>query len=98
MASGRAIQELTIEDECTRECLRLGVDISFASRRVTRALEKIVAERGAPGTIRCDNGPGADQPAFSSVVHRAADRGCAHSAREAAAKRVRGKFQRRVVG
>jgi putative transposase len=41
----------------TRECLALEVDTSFASRRVTRVLEAIVAGRGMPGAIRCDNGP-----------------------------------------
>ena len=40
-----------------RECLALEVDTSFASRRVTRVLEQIVAERGKPLAIRCDNGP-----------------------------------------
>jgi len=35
----------------------LEVDTSFASRRVTRVLEAIIAERGAPQVIRCDNGP-----------------------------------------
>src|SRR5437667_1744850 len=39
------------------ECLALEVDTSFASRRVTRVLEAIVAERGQPLAIRCDNGP-----------------------------------------
>ena len=32
------------------------MDASFASRRVTRKLEAIIAERGAPQVIRCDNG------------------------------------------
>lgn len=57
MASGRAIRVLTIEDECTRECLRLEVDTSFASPRVTRVLEMILQEREKPRAIRCDNGP-----------------------------------------
>jgi len=35
----------------------LEVDTSFASRRVTRVLDGIVAERGQPLAIRCDNGP-----------------------------------------
>ncbi len=39
------------------ECLALEVDTSFASRRVTRVLDAIVAERGQPLAIRCDNGP-----------------------------------------
>jgi putative transposase len=54
---GRAIRVLSVVDACTRECLALEVDTSFASRRVTRVLERIVAERGAPQAIRCDNGP-----------------------------------------
>lgn len=57
VASGRAIRVLTVEDEYTRECLALEVDTSFASRRVTRVLEAIIAERGQPRAIRCDNGP-----------------------------------------
>lgn len=56
-ASGRAIRVLSVVDACTRECLALETDTSFASRRVTRVLEHIVAERGAPLAIRCDNGP-----------------------------------------
>jgi putative transposase len=35
----------------------LEVDTNFASRRVTRVLDAIVAERGQPLAIRCDNGP-----------------------------------------
>ena len=54
---GRAIRVLSVVDAYTRECLALEVDTSFASRRVTRVLEAIIAERGAPQVIRCDNGP-----------------------------------------
>lgn len=54
---GRAIRVLSVVDACTRECLALEVDTSFASRRVTRVLEQIVAARGVPQAIRCDNGP-----------------------------------------
>jgi len=54
---GRAIRVLSVVDGYTRECLALEVDTSFASRRVTRVLEAIIAERGAPQVIRCDNGP-----------------------------------------
>lgn len=57
VACGRAIRVLSVVDAYTRECLALEVDTSFASRRVTRALEAIVAERGRPSAIRCDNGP-----------------------------------------
>ena len=54
---GRTIRVLSVVDAYTRECLALEVDTSFASRRVTRVLEQIVAERGLPQSIRCDNGP-----------------------------------------
>ncbi len=54
---GRAIGVLSVVDASTRECLALEVDTSLASRRVTRVLDAIVAERGQPLAIRCDNGP-----------------------------------------
>src|SRR6202140_1945537 len=54
---GRAIRVLSVVYAYTRECLALEVDTSFASRRVTRVLDAIVAERGQPEAIRCDNGP-----------------------------------------
>jgi len=55
--SGRKFRVLSVIDVYTRECLALEVDTSFASRRVTRVLETIAAERGVPEAIRCDNGP-----------------------------------------
>ena len=54
---GRTIRVLSVADAYTRECLALEVDTSFASRRVTRVLDEIIAQRGAPLAIRCDNGP-----------------------------------------
>jgi putative transposase len=54
---GRKFRVLSVIDVYTRECLALEADTSFASRRMTRELEKIVVERGAPEAIRCDNGP-----------------------------------------
>lgn len=54
---GRTIRVLSVVDAYTRECLALEGDTSFASRRVTRVLDAIVAERGQPKAIRCDNGP-----------------------------------------
>ena len=56
-ASGRAIRVLVIVDEYSKECLTLEVDTSFASPRVTRALEKVLTERKKSLAIRCDNGP-----------------------------------------
>ncbi len=57
VACGRAIRVLSVVDAYRRECLALEVDSSFASRRVARVLEEIVAERAQPERIRCDNGP-----------------------------------------
>jgi putative transposase len=55
--AGRSIRMLSVVDPYTRECLALEVDTGFASRRVTRVLEEIIAWRGRPRSIRCDNGP-----------------------------------------
>ncbi len=54
---GRTIRVLSVVDAYTRECVALEVDTSFASRRVTRVLDEVIAKRGVPGAIRCDNGP-----------------------------------------
>jgi putative transposase len=54
---GMAIRVLSVVDAYTRECLALEVDTGLASRRVTRVLEQIIAQRGQPARIRCDNGP-----------------------------------------
>jgi putative transposase len=57
LATGRALRVLTIVDGYTRECLAMEVDSCLSSRRVTRVLEWIIGQRGAPETLRCDNGP-----------------------------------------
>jgi putative transposase len=54
---GRTIRVLSAVDAFTRECLALEVDTCFASRRVTRVLDAIIAERGMARAIRVDNGP-----------------------------------------
>jgi putative transposase len=56
LASGRAIRVLGIVDTFTRECLALEVDTSFASPRVTRVLDDVIAERGRPRRLLMDNG------------------------------------------
>jgi len=54
---GRTLRWLIVGDAYTREGLALEVDTSFPSRRVTRVLDAIAAERGLPTYLRCDNGP-----------------------------------------
>jgi putative transposase len=56
LASGRTIRVLTVVDTFTRECLALEVDSCLPSRRVTRALDRVISERGRPASIRLDNG------------------------------------------
>jgi putative transposase len=57
LASGRGLRILTVLDSFTRECPVIEVDTSLSSRRVTRALEWVISQRGRPEVIRCDNGP-----------------------------------------
>lgn len=57
VACGRSIRVLNVIDAYTRESLAMEVDTSFAGPRVTRVLDQIIAERGLPRAIRCDNGP-----------------------------------------
>ena len=98
MASGRALRVLSVVDAYTRECLALEVDTSFASRRVTRALESIVAQREKPLAIRCDNGPELTSRHFLAwCIERQIEPGT-HSAGKAAAERARGEFSRAAAG
>jgi putative transposase len=57
LATGRALRIFTLVDSFTRECLALEVDSCLSSRRVTRVLDWVIEQRGAPEAIRCDNGP-----------------------------------------
>ncbi len=44
-------------DKCNREALGIEIDFSLPSERVIPALKQIIAWRGKPFVIRCDNGP-----------------------------------------
>lgn len=57
LVTGRAVRALTLIDSYTRECLAIETDSCLSSRRVTRALEWVIEQRGRPEAIRCDNGP-----------------------------------------
>ena len=57
LASGRRIRVLTVIDDFTRESLATEVDTSLPSLRVTRVLDRLVAEHGLPELITVDNGP-----------------------------------------
>jgi putative transposase len=55
-ASGQLLRWLTLVDEYTRECLALQVAASLTGADVRRVLARVIARRGAPGSIRSDNG------------------------------------------
>tara|TARA_R110001592_G_C13053437_1_gene740351 strand:+ start:494 stop:1261 length:768 start_codon:yes stop_codon:yes gene_type:complete len=55
--NGRAIKILSIIDEYTRECIALRVSRKFTSDDVIAALVDLIAIRGVPAFVRCDNGP-----------------------------------------
>jgi putative transposase len=56
-ATGRILKLLHVTDEFTRESLCDLVDHSIDADRTVDILDRLIAERGAPGFIRCDNGP-----------------------------------------
>jgi len=57
LANGRMVRILSVVDAFTRECLALEADTSLGSGRVTRALDRLIEERGLPENVRSDNGP-----------------------------------------
>lgn len=56
-SAGQRFRVFGVIDRFTRQCLALEVAASFPSRRVTRVLERALAEYGKPQSIRSDNGP-----------------------------------------
>lgn len=55
--SGRRFRTFNVIDEFNREALRIEVDTSLPAARVICALSELVEVRGAPLSIRMDNGP-----------------------------------------
>ncbi len=56
-SDGRMLRLLNIVDEFTREALVMHVDRSITAEQTVSVLEALVAVRGCPENIRCDNGP-----------------------------------------
>ena len=55
--SGRRFRTFNVIDEFNREGLRIEVDTSLPAARVIRVLNELVEVRGAPLSIRLENGP-----------------------------------------
>lgn len=65
---------LTVVDQYTRECLALHADTALSGDKVAAALDKILANRGAPKSITVDNGTefaskAVDHWAYTNGVH-----------------------------
>ena len=54
---GRRLRALTVVDAFTREALAIDVDQGIKGEQVVATMTRISAIRGAPKTIRVDNGP-----------------------------------------
>lgn len=57
LADGRSVRLFNVIDDFNREALAIDVDFSLPASRVIRSLEQVIAWRGQPAAIRCDNGP-----------------------------------------
>ena len=53
----RKFRTFNVMDDCTREALAIEIDTSLSSKRIIRALEGLIVQRGKPQVIRTDNGP-----------------------------------------
>ena len=57
LSNGRRFRTFNLVDDFTRECLGIRVERSIPGWMVARVLSEVVAERGSPNAIVCDNGP-----------------------------------------
>jgi putative transposase len=57
LADGTTIHLLTVMDEFTREGLALEVWLTTSAEQVVEVLRSLMAQHGAPGHLRSDNGP-----------------------------------------
>lgn len=57
MTGNRRFRTFNVMDDCSREALAIEIDTSLSAKRVTRVLDRILATRGKPNSIRVDNGP-----------------------------------------
>lgn len=55
--NGGRLKFLTVIDEFSRSCLSIKVERTMTSSDVVTELERLITLHGAPGFIRCDNGP-----------------------------------------
>lgn len=73
LTDGRRFRLLNVIDDFNRESLAIEVDTSLPCLRLIRVLERLVAGRGCPQNIRCDNGP--------EFISHKLEEWCSHAAR-----------------
>lgn len=56
VADGRRFRVFNVIDDYSRECLAQVAAVSITGRRVARCLDELLASRGRPAAIVCDNG------------------------------------------
>ena len=83
LANGRMVRILSVIDAFTRECLALEADTSLGSGRVTRALDRLIEERGLPESVAIGQRPGVHLAADVGLGRGTEDRPGAHPARAA---------------
>lgn len=66
---GRKFRVLTVKDLFTHEALVLYVDRSIPGRRVAEVLSQLIAKRGKPRAIICDNGTEYTSKAMDQWAH-----------------------------
>lgn len=52
-----SVRVINIMDECSRKALWTEAHTSISAKKLTMILDKVLAWRGCPAYIRCDNGP-----------------------------------------
>jgi putative transposase len=70
LASGRVFRAFTLVDDATREALAIHPGISLPATQVIAVLEAVIAQRGQPKAIVCDNGPEFTGRAMLSWAHQ----------------------------
>ncbi len=57
LINGKKVRVLNIIDDFIRQTLSIDGDYSHSGISVSRALDKLIALKGKPEHIRCENGP-----------------------------------------
>ena len=97
LATGRMVRILSVVDAYTRECLALEADTSLGSGRVTRVLERVIAERGPTRERTLGQRAGVHFATHDRMGRRLEGRSGAHPAGPAHAERSRRELPRQAT-